>query len=120
MNNLTEISLHKKLWLASFYIENMYSNVPTDELINIIKFMRSQQNLNDNSTKELILMTCTIMKQNYFEFHNNFYVQNKGLAMGAPTSSILSEIHLQLLKIPEYIQCSFKTISSDISDMLIF
>jgi len=40
--------------------------------------------------EKLILMTHTIMNQNYSEFHNNFYIQEKGLAMGAPTFSILS------------------------------
>jgi len=49
-------------------------------------------------TKELILMTLTILKQNYFESKNNFYVQNKGLAMMAPTSSVLSEIYLQFIE----------------------
>jgi hypothetical protein len=44
------------------------------------------------------MMTRTILKQNYFEFQNNFYVQNKGLAMGAPTSSVLSEIYLQFIE----------------------
>ena len=43
-------------------------------------------------------MTCTILKQNYFKFQNSFYVQNTGLAMGAPTSSILSEIYLQYVE----------------------
>jgi len=35
------------------------------------------------------------MKQNFFTFLNNWYTQNDGLAMGAPTSPILSEIYLQ-------------------------
>jgi len=39
------------------------------------------------------------MNQNYFEFRNTFYVQNKGLAMGAPTSSALSEIYLQFIEL---------------------
>jgi len=39
-------------------------------------------------------MTRTILKQKYFKFQDSFYVQNTRLAMGAPTSSILSEIYL--------------------------
>jgi hypothetical protein len=38
------------------------------------------------------------MKQNYFQFNDNVYTQTKGLAMGAPTSSVLSEIYLQFIE----------------------
>jgi len=38
------------------------------------------------------------MNQNYSEFHNIFYIQKKGLAMGAPTFSILYEIYLQFME----------------------
>jgi len=48
--------------------------------------------------EELISMTHTIMKQNYFEIHNKFYIQNADLAMGASTSSVLSEICLQFME----------------------
>jgi len=43
-------------------------------------------------------MTRAILKQNSFKFQNNFYVQNKGLAMGAPASSFLSKIDLQFIE----------------------
>jgi hypothetical protein len=38
------------------------------------------------------------VKQNYFQFNDSVNTQNKGLAMGAPTSSVLSEIYLQYLE----------------------
>jgi hypothetical protein len=40
-------------------------------------------------------ITHTILEQNYFKFQNQCYIQKTGLAMGAPTSAILSEIYLQ-------------------------
>ena len=82
MKDLEDIPIHKNTRLASFDIANMYSNVPTDELTNIIKFMSSRQNLKEKLTEELISLTHTIVNQKYFEFHNKFYVQNTGLAMG--------------------------------------
>jgi len=96
MEDLKDIPIDKNTRLASFDIANMYSNVPTDELTSIIKFISSQQNIDDKPTEELISVTHTIMKQNYFEFHNKFYIQNAGLAMGAPSSSVLSEMYLQV------------------------
>jgi len=83
---------------ASLDINNMYSNIPTKEVINILKLIGTQLNINTPITKELISMTSTVMKQNYFTFQNNYYAQNKGLAMGAPTSSALSEVYLQFME----------------------
>jgi hypothetical protein len=40
----------------------------------------------------------TILSQNYFQHENEIFVQTEGLAMGAPTSSILSEIFSQHLE----------------------
>src|SRR5215475_5775315 len=40
----------------------------------------------------------TVIKQNYFQFENIIYRQHKGLAMGAPSSSILSEVYLQYIE----------------------
>jgi hypothetical protein len=35
------------------------------------------------------------MEQNYFQFNQQYYKQTDGLAMGVPTSAILSETYLQ-------------------------
>ena len=47
MKDLEVIPIDKNTRLVSFDTANMYSNVPTDELTNLIKFMSSRQNLND-------------------------------------------------------------------------
>ena len=91
MEDLKDIPIDKNTRLASFDIANMYSNAQTGELISINKLISSQQNTGDKLTEELISMTHTIMKQNYFQFHNKF-------AMGTPTSSVLSEIYLQFME----------------------
>jgi hypothetical protein len=98
MNDGVEIPLDQNLRFISSDIENMCSKVPTNDLIKIIKFVCSQQNHDEKLTKELIKLTRTILKQNYFKFQNSFYVQNTGLAMGAPTCSILSEIYVQYVE----------------------
>jgi hypothetical protein len=33
--------------------------------------------------------------QNYFQFDNNFYQPNKGVAMGSPISGLVAETFLQ-------------------------
>jgi hypothetical protein len=98
MEDLTEIPYNQGLKLVSFDIKNMYPNIPTEELIKIIKEMCIQQALDGKTTHELLKITQTILEQNYFEFQNKCYIQRKGMAMGAPTSAVLSEIYLQNLE----------------------
>lgn len=98
MEDLKDIPINQYTRLASFDIANMYSNIPTDKMISIIKFISLQQNVDQKLMEELILMTHTIMEQNYFEFQNKFCTTNTGLTMGAPTSSVLSEIYLQFME----------------------
>jgi hypothetical protein len=39
-----------------------------------------------------------IVTRNYFKFQDKTYLQKNGLAIGAPTSSALSEIYLQFME----------------------
>jgi glycerol-3-phosphate cytidylyltransferase-like family protein len=43
-------------------------------------------------------LTHTIINQNYLQFNNQYYKQDSGLAMGAPTSAFLAEIFFQHLE----------------------
>jgi hypothetical protein len=79
----------------SLDVDNMYTNIPVDESINIMKKRLTE---NNSLSKEKILDTCRlaklITKQNYFQFNGKYYIQNEGLAMGSPLSGILAEIYL--------------------------
>lgn len=90
MKDLLEILLDKNLKLISSDIRNMYSNVLIRKLLEIMGLMCNQNGIN----KELKYATtkfCKILtKQNYFQ-----YIQEDGLAMGTPTSSVFLEIYLQ-------------------------
>jgi hypothetical protein len=98
MDDLLDIPHKQGIKLASFDIENMYPNIPTDELIPIIESMSHNNQLDANTTHDLMMITSTILEQNYFAFHDNYCSQITGLAMGAPSSAILSERYLQHLE----------------------
>jgi len=49
-------------------------------------------------TRDLTKLAKALVTQNYFRFENLTYLQPDRLAMGAPTSSILSEFYLQHLE----------------------
>ena len=98
MKDLLSNPYNNNLKLASFDITNMYTNIPTDELPVIIQNHCTRNNINMTTQTEIIHLCDIILNQNYFHFNGSYYLQNTGLAMGAPTSSIFSEIYLQYLE----------------------
>jgi hypothetical protein len=103
IEDLSDIPYRQGLRLVSFDIENTYPNIPSKEIIHIIEKMAKANQLDNMTTKELTAITRTVIEQNYFTFQNKYYYQNNGLAMGAPSSAILSEIYLQHLDHTEII-----------------
>jgi hypothetical protein len=74
MKDLSDIPFNPNLKLASLDISSMYTNIPTEEPVNV-------------------------KAQNCFKFlEKKTYLQKNCLAMGAPTSSILAEIYLQFIE----------------------
>ena len=98
MNDISQLPFVPGTRLASLDISNMYTNIPTKDLINIISNVCKTQNIEETIAREIMLITNLIITQNYFNFQDITYIQDKGLAMGAPTSSILSKIYLQYLE----------------------
>jgi hypothetical protein len=96
MNELKDIPYENNLKFASFDITNIYTNIPTRELSNIIKYLCIQNNVDLTIQTKLKQICNTFLSQNYFQFNNSYYLQ--GLGMRAPTSSIFSEIHLNFLE----------------------
>ena len=98
MKDLQEILFKKDLKFVSFDTTDMYTNMPTQELMEIIENMWKQNGLDKIIYKEIAKTCNLIITQNYFQYKNTQYIQEQGLAMGAPTSSIFSEIYLQHLE----------------------
>jgi hypothetical protein len=98
MKDLSEIPFIPSLKLTSYDISNMYTNIPKDELVNIIDKMCNEQNIEHTLKMEIINIVKLVIAQNYYKFGGKTYLQKRGLAVGAPTSSILSEIYMQHLE----------------------
>jgi hypothetical protein len=98
MTSLKQLDIQPYVKVCSFDIKNMYTSIPQNELINIIHESLTYNNIPDEHKHEIITLTKVILDQNYFQYNNELYSQNEGLAMGAPTSSILAEIYIQYLE----------------------
>jgi len=76
----------------------MYTNIPTGELITIINKACQNNYIENNLKHDIVKLAKTIIEQNCFQFGGRTYIQSEGLATGAPTSSIFSELYLQHLE----------------------
>jgi hypothetical protein len=98
INDLRDIPYNKNLRLASLDIANMYTNIPTSELVTIIDTACQSNYIENNLKHNIIMLIKTIIEQNSFQFCGKMYIQSEDLAVGDPTSSILSEFYLQYLE----------------------
>jgi len=76
----------------------MYSNIPINELIATLKKLGEINNTEDKTKQDIMKISQVLVEQNYFRFQGIIYVQNEGFAIGAPTSSIFSEIYLYYIQ----------------------
>jgi hypothetical protein len=95
LTNLANTPLKPHYALASLDIKNLYTNIPVKETKQILTKILVNQNVNSDATQEILLWYDTITKQNYFSHNNTTYIQQEGLAMGAPSSGLIAEIFLQ-------------------------
>jgi hypothetical protein len=78
--------------ICSFDIENMYTNIPKIDTINIINsILEGNKETNRSTQKEIVYLLQTVWNRIILNFTQQYYKQTDGLAMGAPTSSTLAE-----------------------------
>jgi hypothetical protein len=60
--------------------------------------MCDKYNIEGKLKEAFMKISRLLIEQNYFKFLDTVYLQKEGLAMGAPTSSMFSEIYLQYIE----------------------
>jgi len=76
----------------------MYSNIPVSETKQILSNILTCNSIDPDTKSEMLNWYEVITKQNYFKNNENILLQEDGLAMGTPSSSIISELFLQYLE----------------------
>jgi hypothetical protein len=69
MTELQDIELNKDMQLCSFDIENMYTNIPKEDIKNIVyNISKNNYEIEENTQKEIIHILEIVLQQNYFQF----------------------------------------------------
>ena len=80
---------------ASLDITNMYSNIPIKETKQLLNNILASNMIDHKISSEILNCYEVITTQNYFAYGDRIITQTDGLAVGAPSSGIISGIFLQ-------------------------
>jgi Reverse transcriptase (RNA-dependent DNA polymerase). len=92
--HLSDIFIPNNSILFSFDVNNLFTNIPHSECINILNSHLHNSDVPDHIAEYLLSLTKLALEQDFFRFNNRFYKQSDGLAMGSPLSPFLSELFM--------------------------
>jgi hypothetical protein len=85
--------------LITLDIKDMYVNLPITGIMQTASYwLNKHNNHNKQLTEQALNMINTTVKHNYFQFEDQIFHVEKGIAMGSPISSTIAEIYLQYLE----------------------
>ena len=91
IEKLKGIDINNNTKLMSLDVKDMFTNIPINKTINLIK----GNNLGGFEYKnQFIDLILVCVKQNYFRFNNKYYIQGKGLPIGSPLSPFMADIFM--------------------------
>ena len=88
--------------LTSYHVSAMFTSVPVDPALNIIKdLLEKDHTLKErtvNVVSDIILLLEFCLKNTFFSFQDQFYEQVEGAAMGSQVSSIVANLYMEYLE----------------------
>jgi hypothetical protein len=89
--------------LISFDVTALFTSVPVDEVVNIIKDkLMADESLKDRTMltpDDIALLLDFILKTTYFAYNGRIYQQTYGAAMGSPISPLVANAFMEHLKV---------------------
>ena len=88
--------------LSSYDVSALFTSVPVDPALNIIKDLLEKDHTIKERTavavSDIILLLEFCLKNTFFSFHDKFYEQVEGAAMGSPVSPIVANLYMEYLE----------------------
>ena len=81
---LSELDINHNIYMVSYNISSLFTNVPNDETIDIITNLIYDNNdhVRGMSKEDFKVLLDLAINDTYFIFNNEYYKQVDGLAMG--------------------------------------
>ena len=74
---------------------SLYTNIPHDDRIKAFEDFLHNVNSNSNIVSKLLRL---VLETNYFQFDDEFYLQNMGTAMGSPMAPAYASLFIGQLE----------------------
>ena len=84
--------------MITLHTKDLYVNLHIQNILHINEFWLNKHNQDKTMTGQILHLTEVIIKQNYFQYNNQFFQQNKGITMGSPISCTLAKTYLRFLE----------------------
>ena len=91
------VHIDEYMKIITLDMKDLYVNLPITGIFQTTKFWLSKNNTN-TTIEQILQLLETILKQNYFQYNNQLFRPEKGIAMGSPVSSTIAEIYIQFLE----------------------
>ena len=102
IQSLEDIQLKPEEYMMSFDVEALFTSVPIEPVISIIKkHLEEDKDLHKRTAKTVKHISCLLEfchRTTYFTFQGRLYEQVKGAAMGSPISPIVANFSWKILK----------------------
>ena len=84
--DLHNIQINENNKIITLDIKDLYVNLPIKNILRVTEFWLNKHNQDHVTTDKTLYLLEIILRQNYFQYNNQFYQPNKGIAMGSPIS----------------------------------
>ena len=85
--------------LSSYDVTSLFTSVPIDPALNVIKdLLEKDEKSNDRTVllvQDIIELLGFCLHNTYFSFQNKFYEQVEGAPMGSPVSPIVANLYME-------------------------
>ena len=91
LNTIRSIQLEQNEIMVSFDVQSLFTNVPINECLTVIR-----EKLRKNSlSEEYIILLEHCLEGNYFLYQGQYYLQIDGVAMGSPVAPVIANIWME-------------------------
>ena len=102
VEQVRHIKLEPGECLSSYDVSTLFTSVPIDPALNIIKdLLDKDTTLKERTVMEvgdIILLLEFCLKNTYFSFQGQFYEQVEGATMGSPVSPTVANLYMEYLE----------------------